>query len=127
MAMANANVVKAAVGTLLLACSMIMIVVPCAKAEISCLQITMQLTPCIPYGVLGGSVPPACCQGVKDSMALVNTTEDLRAKCQCVKDGAAGIPGINYTRVNELPSICHVTVPYVVSPETDCSKLTLPK
>ncbi|CAN1262808.1 Non-specific lipid-transfer protein 1 [Linum perenne] len=112
------NIVKAA---LLLACSLI-IVAPYIKAEISCPQITILLTPCIPFGVLGGEVPAACCQGVKDSLALVKTTEDLRAKCQCVKDGAAGIPGLNYNRVNQLPAKCGVKEPYVVSPNTDCSK-----
>ncbi|CAN0901713.1 Non-specific lipid-transfer protein Cor a 8.0101 [Linum grandiflorum] len=124
MAMANYNTVKAAVCSLLLACSLIAIA-PYVKAEISCPLITIQLTPCIPYGVLGGEVPEACCQGVKDSQALVKTTEDLREKCQCVKDGAAGIPGLNYTRVNELPAKCGTKELYVVSPNTDCSKLVL--
>ncbi|KAG8633684.1 non-specific lipid-transfer protein 1 [Manihot esculenta] len=99
------------------------VIAPHVYAKISCEQVTMLLTPCIPYAVFGGDVPPACCSGIKESLALVKTTEDLRLKCECVKEGAAGIPGLNYTRVNELPAKCGTTSPYLVSPNTDCSKL----
>ncbi|KAJ9167381.1 hypothetical protein P3X46_022039 [Hevea brasiliensis] len=117
--------VKEAFLVMLAVCSMF-VVVPHVYAKISCEQVTLLLTPCIPYGVFGGDVPPACCSGIKESLALANTTEDLRLKCQCVKEGAAKIPGLNYTRVNELPAKCGTTSPYVVSPNTDCSKITKP-
>ncbi|XP_048226562.1 non-specific lipid-transfer protein 1-like [Ricinus communis] len=106
-----------------LAVSSMLVIHPYVSAEISCAEVTILLTPCIPYGIFGGDVPPACCQGIKDSLALAKTNEDLKLKCQCVKDGAASIPGLNYTRVNELPAKCRTTSPYIVSPNTDCSKV----
>ncbi|OMP02297.1 Plant lipid transfer protein/Par allergen [Corchorus olitorius] len=92
------------------------------KAEITCEEVTYWLFPCISYGVLGGTVSPACCDGVKTSLAACKTVEDLRKKCQCVKDGAALIPALNYTRVNDIPALCGTTCPYQVSPDVDCSK-----
>ncbi|XP_012077985.1 non-specific lipid-transfer protein 1 [Jatropha curcas] len=113
---------KAAILISLIVSSML-VIAPHVYAKITCEQATALLTPCIVYGVFGGVVPPACCYGVKKSIELANTTEDRRLKCQCVKDGAANIPGLNYTRVNELPAICGTTSPYIVSPKTDCSKI----
>ena len=93
------------------------------NAKISCEEVTALLIPCIPYAVFGGEVPEPCCSGIKQSLALVKTKEDLRLKCECVQNGAANIPGLSYERVNELPAKCGTTSPYVVSPNTNCSSL----
>ncbi|GAY66741.1 hypothetical protein CUMW_251240, partial [Citrus unshiu] len=45
-----------------------------------------QLTPCISYGVLGGAVQPACCEGIRALNAASKTTEDRRTQCNCVKE-----------------------------------------
>lgn len=92
------------------------------NAAITCEQVTYYLTPCIGYGVFGGTVAPACCTGIKTLLAAAKTTEDLRKKCNCVKEGAARIPGLNYDRVNEIPGKCGTTSPYKVTPDVDCSK-----
>ncbi|OMP02296.1 Plant lipid transfer protein/Par allergen [Corchorus olitorius] len=92
------------------------------KAEITCGEVTYWLFPCISYGVFGGTVDPACCTGVKTALAAAKTAEDIRKKCECVKEGAALIPGLNYTRVNEIPKLCGTTSPYQVTPDVDCSK-----
>ncbi|XP_050215834.1 non-specific lipid-transfer protein 1-like [Mercurialis annua] len=110
---------------LLAVISSMLVITPNVYAEISCAEITVLLVPCIPYGILGGDVPESCCSGIKDSFALVKTNEDLMLKCQCVEDVAALIPGLNYTKVNELPAKCDTTSPYIVSPDTDCSKVHL--
>ncbi|CAN1266227.1 Non-specific lipid-transfer protein (Fragments) [Linum perenne] len=48
--------------------------------------------------------------------------EDHRGCKGCVVDGAAGIPGLNYDWVNELPGLCNTACPYKAYPDTDCSK-----
>ncbi|XWS71948.1 hypothetical protein CRYUN_Cryun03dG0182400 [Craigia yunnanensis] len=95
---------------------------PYVSATISCEQVTNWLTPCITYGLFGGTVPSACCAGINTLNAASNTTEDRRAQCNCVKEGAAKIPGLNYDRVNELPGKCGTTCPYKLSHDLDCSK-----
>lgn len=91
-------------------------------AKITCEQVTIWLTPCIGYGVTGGVVPASCCQGIRALSAASNTTEDHRADCNCVKEGAAKIPGLDYDRVNELPGICGSNCPYKLTHDLDCSK-----
>ena len=93
-----------------------------AEATLTCDQVTMWLTPCISYAVLGGSVSPLCCQGVNSLNAAYKTADDRRGACQCIKDKAAYIPGIDYERVNAIPGKCGTTCPYKVYPSTDCSK-----
>lgn len=38
------------------------------NAKVTCGQVVTLLTPCIPFGVFGGTVPPECCAGIKGSM-----------------------------------------------------------
>ncbi|XP_022728711.1 non-specific lipid-transfer protein 1-like [Durio zibethinus] len=92
------------------------------NAAITCEQVTYFLIPCISYGVFGGTVDPNCCTGIKTLDAAAKTMEDRRKKCNCVKEGAARIPGLNYDRVNEIPGKCGITCPYKVTPDVDCSK-----
>lgn len=68
---------------------------------------------------------PECCAGIKELHAIKITTEDIRAACTCIKQGAAIIPGIDYERVNQLPAKCGTTSPYKIYPSTDCSKYVL--
>lgn len=111
------QVVLAVVMAYMLACA-----APQAGATITCLQVTNWLTPCISYGVMGGTVSPECCTGIYELNAAYKTAEDIRQACSCVKDGAAVIPGINYDRINEIPGKCGTKCPYKVYPNTDCSK-----
>ncbi|KAH7542824.1 non-specific lipid-transfer protein 1 [Ziziphus jujuba] len=96
---------------------------PRVGATITCLQVTNWLTPCISYGVMGGTVAPECCTGIHELNAAYKTTEDIRKACSCVKDGAAMIPGLDYDRINEIPGKCNTKCPYKVYPDTDCSKV----
>ncbi|XVF20424.1 hypothetical protein REPUB_Repub11eG0197400 [Reevesia pubescens] len=97
---------------MMLLVSMLLAVPPHVNAAITCEQVTYYLTPCIGYGVLGGTVAPTCCTGIKTLDAAAVTTEDRRKKCNCVKEGATRIPGLNYDRVNEIPEKCGTTCPY---------------
>ncbi|EOY34699.1 PREDICTED: non-specific lipid-transfer protein 1 [Theobroma cacao] len=112
------------VGLMLLLVSMLVAAVPRhVNAAITCEEVTYYLIPCIGYGVFGGTVAPSCCTGIKTLDAAAKTTEDRREKCNCVKEGAARIPGLNYTRVNEIPGLRGTTCPYKVTPDVDCSKV----
>ncbi|KAJ8751319.1 hypothetical protein K2173_016503 [Erythroxylum novogranatense] len=93
-----------------------------ATTEITCERVTMLLSPCISYGVMGGVVAPGCCEGLKALDDAEKSTEDRQAACTCVKNGASMIPGLDYDRVNELPGLCGTTCPYRVTPDLDCSK-----
>ncbi|PON37680.1 Lipid transfer protein/Par allergen [Parasponia andersonii] len=94
-----------------------------AASNITCEQVTTWLTPCISYGVFGGTVAPECCQGIKDLNAAYHTKDDIRAACTCIQDGAAMIPGIDYDRINNIPGLCGTSCPYKVYPSTNCSKV----
>ena len=93
-----------------------------SQATLTCDQLTLWLTSCISYAVIGGSVSPLCCQGIHSLNAAYKNGDDRRSACQCIKDKAAYIPGIDYNRVNTIPGLCNTTCPYKVYPTTDCPK-----
>ncbi|XVF46117.1 hypothetical protein PTKIN_Ptkin03bG0001000 [Pterospermum kingtungense] len=93
---ANPKMKQLLVSTLLV---MAMAIPHHVNAAITCEEVTYYLIPCIGYGVFGGTVDPTCCTGIKTLDAAAKTTEDRRKKCNCVKEGAARIPGLNYDRV----------------------------
>ncbi|XP_057428501.1 non-specific lipid-transfer protein 1-like [Lotus japonicus] len=93
------------------------------EATLTCEQVTVWLTPCISYAVLGGNVSSLCCQGVHSLNAAYKNGDDRRTACQCVKDRAAYILGIDYDRVNQIGHKCGSNCPFKVYPSTDCSKV----
>ncbi|CAL8998818.1 unnamed protein product, partial [Prunus brigantina] len=93
------------------------------NATVTCSQVVTLLTPCIPFGVYGGTVPPECCAGIKGLHDAQNTAEDRRTACSCIQQGAAMIPGIDYDRINTLGDRCGSPCPYKVYPSTNCSEL----
>ncbi|KAJ4713494.1 Non-specific lipid-transfer protein [Melia azedarach] len=109
---------------MVLAISMLLIAAaPHVNAKLTCEQVTVWLTPCISYGVFGGPVPPACCDGLRSIDKVMKTREDRITKCNCVKEGAAKIPGLDYDRCNKLPGICGTSTPYKLTRDIDCSKV----
>ncbi|XP_062017324.1 non-specific lipid-transfer protein 1-like [Rosa rugosa] len=94
------------------------------KAAVTCEQVVNYLTPCIPFGVFGGSVPEECCAGVKGLHDAEVTTEDRRTACGCIQKGCAMIPGLDYDRVNTLGDLCGAPCPYKVYPSTNCSQVS---
>ncbi|QCD77905.1 hypothetical protein DEO72_LG1g1533 [Vigna unguiculata] len=53
--------------------------------------------------------------------AAYKNAEDRRRACQCIKDRAARINGINYDLINEIPGICGSRCPFTIYPSTNCS------
>ncbi|CAN6696346.1 unnamed protein product [Malus baccata var. baccata] len=92
------------------------------NATVTCGQVVQLLTPCIPFGVFGGDVPPDCGAGIKGMHDIQKTAEDQRTACSCIQQGAAMIPGLDYDRVNTLGDRCSSPCPYTVYPSTNCSE-----
>ncbi|KAI9196911.1 hypothetical protein LWI28_028041 [Acer negundo] len=111
----------------LVACVVVMCMVvgaPIAEAAITCGQVSSSLGPCIPYLRTGtGAVPPACCSGVKTLAGVATTTPDRQQACKCLKSTAASISGFNYNAASGLPGKCGISIPYKLSPTTNCDSV----
>lgn len=97
------------------------VVAPYAEA-ISCGQVIGSLTPCMNYLTKGGVVPSACCSGVKGLNSAAKTPVDRQTACGCLKSAYSSNSGINPSNAASLPGKCGVSIPYKISPSTDCSK-----
>ena len=98
------------------------VVGPAAVEAITCGQVASGISSCLNYLKTGGAVPQACCNGVKGLNAAAKTTADRQAVCNCLKSAAGSIKGLNLNLAAGLPGKCGVSVPYKISPSTDCSK-----
>ncbi|KAK4800337.1 hypothetical protein SAY86_020824 [Trapa natans] len=98
---------------------------PKAVTAITCGQVASKLGPCLPYvkGTGASIVPPPCCSGIKFLLQAAKTTLDRQTICKCLKSFAGSVPGVNYSLVAGLPSKCGVSIPYKISPSTDCNRL----
>jgi hypothetical protein len=105
---------------------MCMVVAPMAEAGISCGTVNGALAQCIPY--LKGTVPgpsEACCAGVKRLNAAAATTPDRQTACNCLKNAAGAISGLNTNNAGALPGKCGVNIPYKISTSTNCKTYVL--
>ncbi|PON51588.1 Lipid transfer protein/Par allergen [Parasponia andersonii] len=99
-----------------------------AEATITCGQVVRYLTPCISYVANGGTVPAACCNGIRTLYGLAQTIADRQGVCKCVKDAISGFScnGYNVNFAAWLPSKCGVNLPYKISPSTNCQRYRHP-
>uniref|UniRef100_A0A7N0ZQW0 Non-specific lipid-transfer protein n=1 Tax=Kalanchoe fedtschenkoi TaxID=63787 RepID=A0A7N0ZQW0_KALFE len=94
------------------------------EAAVTCGTVASSINPCLDY--LKGSVaavPGACCSGIKSLNAAASTTPDRQTACECLKSAASSISGINYGLAAGLPGKCGVSIPYKISPSTDCNQV----
>ncbi|GKV02301.1 hypothetical protein SLEP1_g14755 [Rubroshorea leprosula] len=111
--------------TLKLACVVLLSMVvsaPVAQA-LTCNEVISGLTPCIGYLTGSGALSSGCCSGVQSLNSAAKTTADRQAACNCLKNTAKSMTGINYGLAAGLPGKCGVNIPYAISPSTDCSKV----
>ncbi|GAU30829.1 hypothetical protein TSUD_267490 [Trifolium subterraneum] len=102
---------------------MCMVVAPMAEAAISCGAVSGALAPCIGY-LRGGPGPfPACCAGVRRLNGAARTTPDRQAACNCLKNAARAISGLNANNAGALPGRCGVRIPYKISTSTNCATI----
>lgn len=99
------------------------VVVPPAAAEIGCGTVVSYLNSCIPYVTDQGPLAGGCCDGVKGLYGAANSTPDRQSVCSCLKSLAASYSAVNLEKAAGLPAQCGVTIPYQISPSTDCEKV----
>ncbi|GJT10055.1 non-specific lipid-transfer protein-like protein [Tanacetum coccineum] len=90
---------------------------------ISCGQVISSLSPCLAYLRSGGAVSGACCSGVKSINSAARTSADRKTACGCLKSAYSSNRGLNAANAAGLPGKCGVSIPYKISPNTDCSKV----
>ena len=96
--------------------------VPIAYA-ITCDQVSHNLVPCLDYLRNCGAVPEPCCRGISNLNDLGRTTAERRTICNCLKQNAPSLTGVNPTLAEELPAKCGVNVPYKISPNPNCANV----
>ncbi|KAG8363089.1 hypothetical protein BUALT_Bualt09G0135700 [Buddleja alternifolia] len=111
---------------LALAVSMVVVALapPPAEAAISCSTVANDLTPCINFVMYGGVAPPSnCCDGIKTLYNQATATADRQAVCSCLKSVASSATPAIINNAAALPAKCGVSIPYKISPSTDCSSV----
>ncbi|KAH6769357.1 lipid transfer protein 6 [Perilla frutescens var. frutescens] len=100
---------------------------PQAEAAVSCNMVVSDLSPCLNYVVYGGAAPPPlnCCQGIRSLYNQATATADRQAVCSCLKSVANSATPAIINNAAALPSKCGVSIPYKISPSTDCSTYVL--
>ncbi|KAK1284490.1 hypothetical protein QJS10_CPB21g01583 [Acorus calamus] len=110
---ATLAILSIVVATLLLASA------PREAQAITCGQVASYVSPCIPYAQKGGAIPPRCCSGVRGLNGAASTTLARQQACSCLKSLASG----SLPYATSIPSKCGVSIPYRISPSTDCTKV----
>ncbi|XP_019186248.1 PREDICTED: non-specific lipid-transfer protein 1-like isoform X1 [Ipomoea nil] len=111
------------------ACMVVMSMVVVAAAmmaglhaqSVTCGTVVTELSPCMNYVRNGGAVPMNCCDGIRSLYKSAATTADRQTVCNCMKNAAASVPGINLELAANLPEKCGVTLPYKISLSTNCA------
>ncbi|KAM0053867.1 putative plant non-specific lipid-transfer protein/Par allergen [Helianthus debilis subsp. tardiflorus] len=98
------------------------VVAPYVEA-LSCSDVVSKLSPCINYLQNGGSVPTACCNGVKGLNAAAKSTADKKTACGCMKNAYQSMSGIKANIALGLPKKCGVNIPYKISMSTNCNNI----
>ncbi|XP_072974975.1 non-specific lipid-transfer protein 1-like [Typha angustifolia] len=110
--------------TLALVLALLLVASPQYAYALTCGQVLSFISQCVVYSRTGGAAPPeGCCSGVKGLNAAAQSTPDRKTACDCLKKAAAGISGIKPDVVAAIPGKCGVSIPYVISASTDCSKV----
>ncbi|XP_031102226.1 non-specific lipid-transfer protein 1-like [Ipomoea triloba] len=89
--------------------------------SISCSTVGTDLYPCLDYVENGGAVPMDCCEGIRSLYKSAATTADRQMVCNCMKNAASSVPGLNLDLAAGLPQKCGVSIPYQISPSVNCA------
>ncbi|MBT9839252.1 hypothetical protein GPK41_09345 [Bifidobacterium adolescentis] len=99
-----------------------MVVAPHAEGAVTCGMIASKLAGCIGYLTSPAAVPSAaCCAGIKAVKAAAATPADRKTACGCLKTASGAMKGLNYAKAGGLPGKCGVSIPYTISPSTNCN------
>ncbi|GAB2272080.1 hypothetical protein Dimus_006899 [Dionaea muscipula] len=95
-----------------------------AEGYVTCGTVSQNVAPCFGYLKKGGSFsypPPACCNGVRALKNAAQTPADRQTACRCLKAFLSS--QIDQAKAGGLPGKCGVSVPYQISPATDCNRV----
>ncbi|MCD7468529.1 hypothetical protein HAX54_006864 [Datura stramonium] len=93
-----------------------------AEALLSCGTVLNNLQSCMGYVLIGGTVPPECCSGLKSLISTAKTIDDRKSFCSCIKGVASGSTSEQVARAAGLPRRCNAHVPFKINLDVDCSK-----
>ncbi|CAI8600626.1 unnamed protein product [Vicia faba] len=102
---------------------MVVITAPMSEAAISCGSVAGALAPCLNYLTGRSSLSPGCCIAVRRLNAQAQSSPDRKDVCNCLKGAAGSIRGLNLNTAATLPGKCGVTLPYTISPSTNCNAI----
>ena len=114
MAMNRSSTVK-------LLCVVVAIAAMAVSTEaLTCGDVARGLGPCLGYlkSSGGAAVPGQCCSGIRSLNSAAKTTADRQTACKCIK-AASG--GVNAGLAAGLPGKCGLSIPYKISPSTNCN------
>ncbi|KAF3452666.1 hypothetical protein FNV43_RR03099 [Rhamnella rubrinervis] len=112
-----------AVGAVLLVAVLVISNAPASEAALTCSQVVSNLRPCVSYLVSGSGKPPAaCCSGVVALASAASSSADKKTACECIKSTAKSV-NPKPQLAQSLPANCGISLPFPVSPNTDCSKV----
>ncbi|KAL5991289.1 hypothetical protein ACLOJK_012196 [Asimina triloba] len=95
---------------------------PYSEAAMTCGTVGSAITPCFGYLTKKGPLVTKCCSGVVSLNNAAKSTQDRQTACSCLQKAAKGMDGLDLGRAAGLPAKCGVSIPYKISPDTDCSK-----
>ncbi|PIA32471.1 hypothetical protein AQUCO_04500228v1 [Aquilegia coerulea] len=107
---------------------MVLVSAPCTEATITGGFVASKVAPCVNYlrGTGGGSSSSLLHRPGSNTLMLqlqAHQTARVQTACGCLKTTASSIKGLNQMLVGSLPNKCGVSIPYPISPSTDCSKV----
>ncbi|XP_051144980.1 non-specific lipid-transfer protein 8-like [Andrographis paniculata] len=102
----------------------ILLVAAPPSAALTCSDVLKDMKPCITYLKSGSGMPPsACCTGAGNLASAATTTADKQSACACLKNAAKNVtPKPELAKA--LPGNCGISLPFEVSPNVDCTKVT---
>lgn len=94
-----------------------------ARAEVTCDTVKTYLKPCTSYVEFQTStVPKDCCEGINNLNGAAQSTPERQSVCKCLIQGVSKVPGFVVERAGGIPIKCGISLPYKISPSTNCAR-----
>ncbi|KFK29949.1 hypothetical protein AALP_AA7G198800 [Arabis alpina] len=108
---------------LVLVVTLLMVIAYHEGEAIVCSQVNMFLAPCLTYLKAGGAPSVPCCGGLNSLKNAAPGIADKQAACNCLKNVASTIPGINDDNAKQLPAKCGVDLGVPFTKTVDCNSI----
>ncbi|KAG9441597.1 hypothetical protein H6P81_017451 [Aristolochia fimbriata] len=94
------------------------------EAAIDCAGMKHELASCVPY--LTAKViqaPKKCCSGMRKMNKVVDTEENRKAACECMREAAGKTPALRTDRVHGINPLCETKIPNDVIVNPSCKSI----